>query len=146
MAQKLPSIRLLLPYVIVCLLIILLFPYKTVIVPEWKIQAVNDRGEPLANVTFRQSWDNYTYGMSGGTMYELDGSGYVVLPEHSFYAPLIYRIPRSMLAHMMTMAHGSLGNSSSLNAFTKTCSSEVLFFDESPVLPDEIVLACPRSP
>jgi hypothetical protein len=81
-----------LPYrllIIVILALILIFPYKTVIVPEWKIRADNEDGRPVSHARFRQHWDNYSYDISGIEFREADDNGYVILPERSFYAPLI---------------------------------------------------------
>ncbi|MDQ3322164.1 MAG: hypothetical protein M3525_07010 [Acidobacteriota bacterium] len=87
--------------IIVAIAVILLSPYKTTIVPEWKIRAVDKQGEPIPRARFRQSWDNYSYDISGMDFSEGDDNGYVVLPERAFYAPLIYRIPRSAIAYLL---------------------------------------------
>jgi hypothetical protein len=121
---------------------VLLFPYKTTIVPEWKLRAVNKNGEPLPHTGFRQSWDNYSYDIHGMEFREGDDNGYVVLPERAFYAPLIYRILRSALAYLMLFAHGSIGNDASLNALTDKCSSEHLNYEQIKTLPETIVISC----
>ena len=38
------------------LAIVLLFPYQTTVVPEWKIRVVDDNGEPFAGARVRQQW------------------------------------------------------------------------------------------
>ena len=121
---------------------VLFVPYKTTIVPEWKLRAVDKNGEPIPHAGFRQSWNNDSYDISGWDFIEGDDNGYVVLPERSFYAPLIYRIPRSAIAYLMLLAHGSVGNDASLNALTDKCSSEHLSYKQIKALPDVIVIAC----
>jgi hypothetical protein len=124
--------------------LILFIPYKTTIVPEWKIRAVDIEGKPMPHARFRQGWDNDSYDIHGMEFREGDDNGYVVLPERSFYAPLIYRIPRSALAYLLLLAHGSVGNDASLNAIGADgrCSSEHLNYKEIKSLPDVIVIDC----
>lgn len=129
-------------FIVVVISIILFFPYKTTIVPEWKIRAVDGQGKPIPHVRFRQGWDNYSYDIRGMEFWEGDDNGYVVLPERSFYAPLAYRIPRSALAYLLLLAHGSVGNSASLNAGTGKCSSKHLNYEEIKSLPEAIVIDC----
>jgi hypothetical protein len=128
--------------IIVLVALILLIPYKTTIVPEWKIRAVDKQGKPIPHARFRQGWDNDSYGIHGMEVREGDDNGYVVLPERSFYAPLIYRIPGSALAYLMLLAHGGVGNDASLNAGNDKCSSELLNYKQIKSLPNEIVIAC----
>lgn len=128
--------------IVIAISLILLFPYKTTIVPEWKIRAVNKQGESIPHARFRQGWDNYSYGITGMEFLEGDNNGYVILPERAFYAPLIYRIPRSTLAYLMLLAHGSVGNDASLNALTDKCSSKHLNYEEIKSLPDVVVIGC----
>ena len=110
--------------------------------PEWKIRAVDNQGKPIPNAGFRQSWYNDSYDISGWDFLKGDDNGYVVLPERTFYAPLIYRIPRSAIAYLMLLAHGSVGNDASLNALTDKCSSEHLNYKQIKSLPDVIVISC----
>jgi hypothetical protein len=128
--------------IIIITALVLFIPYKTTIVPEWKIRAIDKQGKPIPHAWFRQFWDNYSYEIHGIEFFEGDDNGYVVLPERSFYAPLIYRIPRSALAYLMLFAHGSVGNGASLNAGTDKCSSELLNYKQIKSLPNEIVIAC----
>lgn len=128
----------------IAIALILLVPYKTTIVPEWKIRAVDKQGKPIPHAGFRQSWYNYSYDISGGDFINGDEKGYVVLPERSFYAPLIYRIPASALAVLSAIfIHGSIGNDASLNALWENkCSSEHLDYKQIKSLPDVIVINC----
>jgi hypothetical protein len=128
--------------IIVGIALILLLPYKTTIVPELKIRAIDDEGKPVPQASFRQFWDNYSYGINGTEILKSDGNGYIVLPERSFYAPLIYRIPRSALAYLMLLAHGGVGNDASLNAFNDRCSSKHLSREQLKLLPDVIIMDC----
>ncbi len=129
---------------IVAIALILFIPYKTTIIPEWKIRAIDDEAKPVPHARFRQGWDNDSYGIHGMEFRQADENGYVVLPERSFYLPLIYRIPRSALAYLMLFAHGSVGNDASLNALDDKgkCSSEHLNYKQIKTLPDVIIISC----
>jgi len=129
-------------FIIGVIAFVLFVPYKTTIVPEWKLRAVDKNGRPIPHARFRQGWGNYSYDIDGMEFFEGDENGYVVLPERSFYAPLIYRIPRSAIAYLMLFAHGGVGNDASLNALTDKCSSEHLSYKQIKALPDVIVIAC----
>jgi hypothetical protein len=116
------------------------FPFKTTVVPEWRIKVVDETGQPFAGARVSQSWYHYSYGVSDGEDRYADQNGYVTFPERTFRAPLLYRILRSALAHLLTLAHGSTGVQSYVWAVTPKRSSE--FFDYKPgePLPKEIVL------
>lgn len=40
--------------------LILLLPYKTTVVPEWKIRVIDETGRPFAGAIVRQVWDHYS--------------------------------------------------------------------------------------
>ena len=122
--------------------LLLLIPYKTIIVPEWKLRAIDENGNPVPHARFRQGWDNYSYDIHGMQFLEGDENGFIVLPERAFYAPLIYRIPRSAIAYLLILAHGSVGNDASLNALSEKCSSKHLSYEEILMLPEVIVISC----
>ena len=117
-----------------------LFPFKTTVVPEWRIRVVDETGQPFAGVRVSQSWYHYSYGVSDGEDRYADQNGYVTFPERAFSAPMLYRVLRSALAQLLTLAHGSTGIRSYVWAVTPERSSE--FFDYKPgePLPKEIVL------
>jgi len=128
--------------VILAFIFALLIPFPTTIVPEWKIRAVDESGNPFAGAGFRQSWNHYSYDISGQEFREVDENGYVVFPERTFTAPLIYRVVRSGLAYLLLLAHGSVGSSASVNATTDKCSSEHLEYELFKSLPNVAVLKC----
>jgi hypothetical protein len=119
---------------------VLLFPYQTTVVPEWKIRVVDENGQPFAGARVRQQWHHYSYDLNDGDDRTADGNGYVVFPERTFTAPLLYRALRSGLAYVLTLAHGSTGIRASVWALSQTRSSD--FIDYKPGMPlvQEIVL------
>ena len=116
------------------------FPFKTTVVPEWGIRVVYETGRPFAGARAAQSWYHYSYGVSDGEDRYADQNGYVTFPESTIRAPVLYRILRSALAQLLTLAHGSTGIRAYVWATTPERSSK--FFDYKPgePLPKEIVL------
>jgi hypothetical protein len=120
-------------------LILLLFPYKTTVVPEWRIRVIDETGNPFQGATVRQSWYHYSYDVGGIDDLTADEVGYVVFPARTFTAPLLYRVLRGGLAYLRS-AHGRLGIRSSVWAYSTGVVSD--FIDYTPGIPptQEIVL------
>jgi hypothetical protein len=126
--------------ILVGIAIILLFPYATTIAPEWKIRVVDETGKPYVRVRVQEFWDHYSYDVSGYEERDTDENGYVVFPRRTFIAPLLYRGLRSMWAHVLTAAHGSLGIHVMVRAVTPERSSELIKYKPGDTLVKEIVL------
>jgi len=45
---------------LVAIVALLLIPFDQTIAPDWRVQVVNEKGEPLAGVTVRESWQQYS--------------------------------------------------------------------------------------
>jgi len=117
-------------------------PYPSTITKEQRVFVVDGRGRPVPNQVARSMWDDYTYEIHGIEWIRSDENGAVVIPEHKFWAPLIYRIPRTLLADLMLMAHGSVGARGMVNIGSDSCSSELYSYEPSQSLPQTIVLDC----
>ena len=94
--------------------LISLIPFPTTLVPEWKVQVVDENGNPYKGKLVRQACSNYTLGIhpcSGAedTDKLTDENGYVIFPERKITASLFSRIIRSILNFVMIFAHGSYG-------------------------------------
>lgn len=123
-------------------ILVLLIPFPTTIVPEWKIRAVDENGNPAISATFRQNWDHYSYDVHGVEFRKSDENGFVIFPKRTFTVPLIYRIVRSASAYLLLFMHGSVGRDSTINAFTDKCSSDLIKFNSNKSLPEIIVVSC----
>lgn len=128
--------------IIAAIVLILLFPYKTVIVPEWKSKVIDENGNTLSEVRFRQNWHNYTYDIQGAEFSETDEAGFIKFDERAFRLPLIYRVPRAFFAYLLLLAHGSVGNSVSINSASDRCSSLFVYYSETKLIPEQITLRC----
>jgi hypothetical protein len=93
--------------------LILLFPYKTTLVPAWQVQVVDEHGKPYPKKLVRQYCDDYSLGISPcnelDADQETDANGYVVFPERTIRASIISRAVRKGFYGVMTIAHGSYG-------------------------------------
>ena len=94
----------------------------------------------FAGARVAQSWYHYSYGVSDSEDRYADQNGFVTFPERAFRAPVLYRILRSALAQLLTLAHGSTSIQAYVWATTAERSGK--FFDYKPgePLPKEIVL------
>ena len=116
------------------------FPFKTTVVPEWKIRVVDESGEPFTDARVFQSWYHYSYDVSDGEERYVDQNGYVTFPERTFRAPLLYRVLRSALAQLLTLAHGSTGIHAYVWAVTPERTSAFFYYKPGEPLPKTIVL------
>jgi hypothetical protein len=129
---------------LVCALI-LLIPFPTTVVPEWKVRVINPEGSPVAGVWVRQAWKHYSLELDAGENFDeqwSDGNGYVVFPRKMITKGLLHRAVLIALTGVMTLAHGSTGASASVWAVTEKCSSKFLDYKQSKPLPDVVVLRC----
>ena|ERR1044072_301536 len=120
--------------------LVLLFPYQTTVVPEWRIRVVDETGKPFAGARVRQEWRHYSYNVGDGDDRNADENGYVVFPERTFTAPLLYRVLRSGVAYLLTLAHGSIGIRASVWAVSPERASEFIDYKPGEPLAREIVL------
>lgn len=120
--------------------LVLFFPYKTTVVPEWKIKVVDERGRPFADVRVAQQWDHYSYRIGAIEEQYSDENGYVVFPERTVRVGLLYRFLRSCLAILLTLAHGSTGAQATVWATTPESVSEFIKYEPGKPLVKEIIL------
>jgi hypothetical protein len=90
-----------------------LWPYETVVVPEWSVRTIDELGNPVARVPLRETWQHYSIESQG---HEQDLStndrGYVTFPLRTVRANLIMRALRTTLNKINP--HGSTGPSASV--------------------------------
>jgi hypothetical protein len=102
--------------VISCLLVVgPLIPYRTVLVPKWRVQLVNKQGVPYAGKMVDQTCNHYTYDVDPCLLAAddirryTDENGYVEFSEKSFSLSLLSRIVRACKSYFLLIAHGSVG-------------------------------------
>jgi len=112
-------------YIFLTILVISLIPFPTILVPELRLQVVNVKNQPLANVTTEQSWKNYTFfGVEGFEERCTDSDGIVVYPRRRLWASAFSRIAFPVLAQLGTLIHGSTGTVSDVRVFDRNYISD----------------------
>ena len=95
------------------MIVVMIFPFPTTVVPTWGLKVIEDSGNTCPNKEVTQTWAHYSvYIGSGNFQSEVrltNEEGYVEFPERTVWAPLIWRIIGSMIANVLTIAHGSAG-------------------------------------
>ena len=78
--------------------LIALYPWKTTVVPEWKVRIVDQSGAPLRNTGVREVWQHYSIESKSHKQDLLtDKEGYVTFPERTIRSPLAVRIIRPII-------------------------------------------------
>jgi|GEM_PF-5902437 len=72
---------------LVFVLVLLLYPYKTLEVPEWKVTFLDEMGKPVSGVRAYQHWKNYTFGTEFTEVRTTNAEGIVIFPEITFRMP-----------------------------------------------------------
>lgn len=113
------------------LLFILFMPFPTELIPEWKMQFVDEQNDPLVNVRTEQSWESYTFmGVGGYDTKCTDTNGFVVYPQRLLWAGLVSRIVSPLAADLFTLAHGSTGTDAHIRVFDKNYISDYQYWRE----------------
>lgn len=93
LAQLSPRWRIVLGLALLLLLLILLFPYKTIIVPEWNVRVVDDRGAPVREIRVTEHWQDYLLEAAGHEdARTTNEDGRVGFPARSIRAGLVSRL------------------------------------------------------
>jgi hypothetical protein len=74
------------------LLLILLFPFKTTIVPDWSLKVVDEEGAAVGEINVTEHWQHYLLESSSHEeVQRAGGNGLVSFPERSIRASLVRR-------------------------------------------------------
>jgi hypothetical protein len=99
--------------VILICVIVMLMPFPTTVVSEWRLRAVDEQGKPLAGLQVKQIWKHYSLEWNGCCDNEedrrTDDNGFVVFPRRTIWAGLLRRIVFPIWAQALTLMHGSTG-------------------------------------
>ena len=93
---------------------LLLYHFECTVVPAWKLRVVDGNENVCRNMRVTQSWGHYSLYLDGGDDSEdrfTDMNGYVEFPERTIRASGIRRIVVPVIAHILLIAHGSVGAS-----------------------------------
>jgi hypothetical protein len=99
---------------------ILLFPFKQTIAPEWTIYTLDADRRPLANITVREVWQQFSLENEGQEEDRLtDSSGRVQFPGRNLRSGIGQRLIGCLKQVTMAGVHASCGANSYLVAFGK---------------------------
>ena len=105
---------------IVIAVLVLFIPFPTFIVPDWKVQVIDENGNVCQNREVTETWAHYSIYIGSGNFQSerrrTNSNGYVEFPERKVWAPLIWRGVGSVIAHVLIIAHGSAGPDASIYA------------------------------
>ena len=90
--------------------LLLLYPFKTTVVPDWKVRIVDEAGNPMRSFRVREVWQHYTietYSHEEDLI--TDGDGYVTFPKRTVRGSLLVRIGWPMVN--VLNVHASFGPS-----------------------------------
>lgn len=78
-------------------LILLIFPFKTTVVPNWKLRVVDQSGNPVPMINVTQHWQHYLLESSGTEDLRKSGSdGLVDFPERTIRASALRRFVETL--------------------------------------------------
>ena len=127
---------------IVLLVIIVVYPFETTVVPAWGFRVVDEEGKPYVGKQVRQLWKHYSLEFESGQNGEFqvtDSEGFVSFPERTIRASLLWRMIVPAIKTVLTLAHGSTG----IDAYVSTSGPQgyksVEYVPGKP-LPERIVL------
>ena len=80
---------------LILLLAILIYPFKTTVVPEWQLRVVDEKGTPVEAIKVTEHWQHYLFESTAHEELQQTGhDGMVKFPERTIRASLL----RTLLA------------------------------------------------
>lgn len=87
-----PRLRRVLAALLVLLLLFLVFPFKTTIVPTWTLKVVDETGAAVRGINVTEHWQHYLIESSAHEdLRQTDEKGQVSFPERSIRVSLLRR-------------------------------------------------------
>jgi hypothetical protein len=117
--------------------------FEETVVPEWKIQFVDENGEAVQNQRVQQTWRDYSiqwfFSIDGSDITMTDMDGYVVLPERNIRVSLFDLLVGWLWEVTPRInPHTSYGKSSFVLCRDKAdCHA---FYDEGKALPSRVIV------
>jgi len=79
--------------IVLLLAVLLLFPFKTTIVPTWTLKVTDESGNPVQEIRVTEHWQHYLLEASGHEeLRRVDADGRVSFPERTIRASLLRRL------------------------------------------------------
>jgi hypothetical protein len=133
--KKLIAIALL----VICVGILLFYPFETTVVPEWKIRVIDEAGKPLQNIVVNELWRHHSLEFQRHNEDRItDIQGYVLFPRRTVRASLLFRIVgRAVVA---LNVHGESGPKASAMVRGPYLTSRDPEYSPSKPVPEVIVV------
>ena len=133
-------------YIIISVIIAMLIPFPTTIVPTWKLKVVDEQGNICPNKEATQTWAHYSIYIGSGNFQSedrlTDEEGNVEFPTRTVWAPLFWRIIGTVIANALTIAHGSAGADSSVHSSGIKDVAWISYKPEKPMADKIVVHSC----
>ncbi|HEX7772177.1 MAG TPA: hypothetical protein VF435_07120 [Pyrinomonadaceae bacterium] len=97
---------------IALLLVVLLYPIETTVVPIWKIRVIDEHGTGYEGIRIVEFWKHYSLELQDGENGEerwTDGSGVVEFPRRTIRLSILSRLARTSITGLLRYLHGSTG-------------------------------------
>jgi hypothetical protein len=99
-----PRVRAVLGMVLLLILLLLLYPFQTTIVPAWDLRVVDEMSAPVGAINVTEHWQHYLFESSANEdLRQTAADGRVSFPERTMRASLL----RRALARMSRIASES---------------------------------------
>ena len=123
--------------------VIILYPIETTVVPEWRIQTIDQSGRPISQVPLRQSWENYRIKAESYEEYTAtDANGITTFRARTIKANLLRRIVRSISTLNL---HGSPGPVATIHVLQPYASATTeAYYEPGKPLVNQIVVKLNR--
>lgn len=120
---------------------VILFPFKTTVVPAWKIRVIDEDGKPIAGTSVREYWHHYSVESEGHEQdLSTDDNGYVTFPSCTVRASIVRRIAGPILNVLDQGAHASFGPSAMLMIWQEGFEPSYVMYAPNESLPEQIIL------
>src|SRR5882724_9719665 len=107
--------------------LLVLFPFKTTVVPEQHVLFVTNDMHPIKGALIRQIWQNYSLEREGHEEdLPTDARGRVIFPARNLRAPLIWRVLGPLASIAGQGVHASFGVHTDMFPVPSSGGTEVL--------------------
>ena len=128
--------------VLVLVLVLLIYPFQTITVPEWSFRVVDDSDVPVSGINVTEHWQHYLIENEGHEdLKTTDAAGAVSFPERTVRASVSTRAIRTLRSFGRTGVERRRNPYASIVVWgSKNHSVATYVRNESEALPDKIVV------
>lgn len=124
---------------VILLALLLLYPFETTVVPEWKIRVVNETGKPMPGILVNEGWREHSIELHRNEQALVtDGEGYVYFPRRGVRACLLHRTVGKVITSVNP--HGESGTKAFADVIGPYISKTDTDYAPGKQLPNLIVI------